>query len=201
MRKWLPAIVLLCAAAIGVYFFANPQRTPPGKQDSTQRPATDFTNSPSPPIIQTAAVSSAASTPALVTDTITTYAPSTAPANEPMLPPVVLPEPASPDQEIPNLPQSTVLENVRATFRQYQSKFGGNPVGTNLEITRALNGENLRQIRFLRSEDGMKVNAKGELIDTWGTPYFFHQLSGTEMEIHSAGPDKKMWTSDDLVTK
>jgi hypothetical protein len=94
-----------------------------------------------------------------------------------------------------------VLENVRAAFRQYQSKFGANPVGTNPEITRALNGENRRQIRFLRKEDGMRVNARGELIDTWGTPYFFHQLSGTEMEIHSAGQDRILWTSDDLVIK
>jgi len=38
-------------------------------------------------------------------------------------------------------------------------------------------------------------------VDPWGTPYFFHQLSGKEMEIHSAGPDKMMWTADDLVTE
>ena len=47
----------------------------------------------------------------------------------------------------------------------------------------------------------MRINSQGELIDPWGTPYFFHQLSGTEMEIHSAGPDKVMWTQDDLVIK
>jgi len=39
------------------------------------------------------------------------------------------------------------------------------------------------------------------LVDAWGTPFFFHQLSGHEMEIHSAGPDKIMWTADDLVTE
>jgi hypothetical protein len=47
----------------------------------------------------------------------------------------------------------------------------------------------------------LRINGKGELVDYWGTPFFFHQLSGTEMEIHSAGPDKVMWTADDLVTK
>ena len=47
----------------------------------------------------------------------------------------------------------------------------------------------------------MRINARGELIDNWGTPFFFHQVSGTEMEIRSAGPDMKMWTADDLVTK
>ncbi|PWU14140.1 MAG: hypothetical protein C5B50_17870 [Verrucomicrobia bacterium] len=79
--------------------------------------------------------------------------------------------------------------------------FGGNPVGTNQEITQALNGDNPKQINFLNPDAGMRVNALGELIDAWGTPYFFHQLSATEMEIRSAGPDKVMWTGDDLVTK
>ena len=45
------------------------------------------------------------------------------------------------------------------------------------------------------------VNEKGELVDPWGTPYFFHQLSAMEMEIRSAGPDRIMWTEDDLVIK
>jgi len=79
--------------------------------------------------------------------------------------------------------------------------FGGNPVGTNPEITRQLSGGNPRHINFLDAQAGMQVNNNGELIDPWGTPYFFHQISGTEMEIHSAGPDKLMWTSDDLVVK
>jgi hypothetical protein len=79
--------------------------------------------------------------------------------------------------------------------------FDGNPIGTNLEITQALNGENPREAKFLSPEKGLRTNAKGELIDSWGTPYFFHQLSGKEMEIRSAGPDRIMWTADDLVTK
>jgi hypothetical protein len=64
-----------------------------------------------------------------------------------------------------------------------------------------LNGKNPTQANFIKAEAGMRINENGELVDPWGTPYFFHQLSGTEMEIHSAGPDKIMWTRDDLVTK
>jgi hypothetical protein len=101
----------------------------------------------------------------------------------------------------PGLTPAIVLENMRTVFRQYSSRFRGNPVGTNQEITSALNGKNPGKVVFLNSEDGMRINDQGELVDNWGTPYFFHQLSGTEMEIHSAGPDRKMWTSDDLVTK
>jgi hypothetical protein len=101
----------------------------------------------------------------------------------------------------PVLPPATALENMRAVLRQYALRFGGNPVGSNPEITAALNGQNPRQVVFLNPDDGMQINARGELVDHWGTPYFFHQLSAAEMEIHSAGPDRKMWTSDDLVIK
>jgi hypothetical protein len=103
--------------------------------------------------------------------------------------------------EFTNFSASIVLENMRRAIRNYGSRFGGNPVGTNPEITRALTGENPKQVNFLNADDGLRVNADGELVDPWGTPYFFHQLSGAETEIHSAGPDKKMWTADDLVTK
>jgi hypothetical protein len=99
------------------------------------------------------------------------------------------------------LAPATVLENMRSLFRQYSSRFGGNPVGTNPEITATLTGNNPGHVVFLKPEDGMRLNERGELIDNWGTPYFFHQLSRTEMEIHSAGPDRKMWTSDDLVIR
>lgn len=99
------------------------------------------------------------------------------------------------------LPVATVMENMRTTFHHYASEFGGNPVGTNREITRALNGGNRKQIIFIQPGDGLRINEMGELVDSWGTPFFFHQLSGTEMEIHSAGPDRIMWTPDDIVTK
>jgi hypothetical protein len=97
------------------------------------------------------------------------------------------------------LPPLTVLENMRSAFHQYQARFGGNPVGTNPEITKALNGGNQQSVVFLDPEAGLRINDKGELIDNWGTPFFFHQLSRTVMEIRSAGPDRKMWTADDLV--
>ena len=69
------------------------------------------------------------------------------------------------------------------------------------EITKALQGDNPKQINFLKPDDGNRVNGNGELVDPWGTPYFFHQLSATDMEIRSAGPDRKMWSDDDLVTR
>jgi hypothetical protein len=116
-----------------------------------------------------------------------------------------LEEPPAPvevtDNNPSSLPPTTVLENMRAVFRQYNQRFGGNPVGSNREITATLGGQNPQQTVFINPEDGVRVNGRGELVDNWDTPYFFHQLSRTEMEIRSAGPDRRMWTSDDLVLK
>jgi hypothetical protein len=100
-----------------------------------------------------------------------------------------------------NIPPDRVMDNMRIVFHQYASMFGGNPVGTNPEITAALGGKNPKQVNFINQEAGMRIDGDGELIDPWGTPFFFHQLSGTVMEIHSAGPDRVMWSDDDLVIK
>ncbi len=103
--------------------------------------------------------------------------------------------------EPPVLPPQAVLDNARLTVQNYRSAFGENPVGTNPEITAALMGKNPKNINFLTPESGLRVNEKGEMIDAYGTPFFFHQISGKEMEIRSAGPDRLMWTFDDLVTR
>ena len=106
--------------------------------------------------------------------------------------------PATP-LEFTDLPPETVLQNMSRAVRQYGEKLGGNPVGTNPEITEQLTGRNPKHLGFISAAAGLRINANGELIDPWGTPFFFHQLSGREMEIHSAGPDRVMWTADDLV--
>ncbi len=113
----------------------------------------------------------------------------------------VTPSPVSSAPEFTDVPPATVLENARVAVHAYGEMFGGNPVGTNPEITSALNGNNPRQVKFLPPDSGMRINNNGELIDPWGTPFFFHQLSGSVTEIRSAGPDRRMWTSDDLVTQ
>jgi len=76
---------------------------------------------------------------------------------------------------------------MRIAISQYGSRYGGNPVGINSEITSALNGGNTNGAKFINEESGLRINGRGELVDYWGTPFFFHQLSGTEMEIRSAG--------------
>jgi hypothetical protein len=103
--------------------------------------------------------------------------------------------------EAETLPPLTVLDKARVAIHNYNATFGENPIGTNPEITAALTGKNPKQLNFVTPESGLRVNDKGELVDAYGTPFFFHQLSAKEMEIHSAGMDRKMWTFDDLVTR
>jgi len=91
----------------------------------------------------------------------------------------------------------TDLQHVQMMFREYRDVVGTNPVGTNSEIMRAILGENVKQAK-IGAPENQQLNEKGELVDRWGTPYFFHQLSGSKIEVRSAGPDRRMWTRDDM---
>jgi hypothetical protein len=88
---------------------------------------------------------------------------------------------------------SDVLDAFRTNFPH-----AGNPVGDNVDITAALTGKNKLRLALI-PRDHPAINAAGELCDRWGTPFFFHAESGTRMGIRSAGPDRKMWTADDVV--
>ena len=108
--------------------------------------------------------------------------------------------PPAPAVAIPARPEpdgKQELENVQAMFRDFRTRLGENPVGTNAEIMKAVMGGNAVKAN-LGPPPGQGLNEKGELVDRWGSPYFFHQLSKDSMEIRSAGPDLKLWTSDDI---
>ncbi len=189
-RVGLAALLLLIALAL--YYLPNPNKTEPA-------------------LVASAAQNSAASLAGT-----SSVVPSVPTAGTGLHSPAIMPSPnqapaqglaARAGELIPDssprtgVPPETALQNVRRAVRQYGEMFGGNPVGTNPEITSQLSGDNPRHINFLNPQPGMRINAGGELVDAWGTPYFFHQISGSDMEIHSAGPDKIMWTPDDLVVK
>ena len=92
------------------------------------------------------------------------------------------------------------VDKVSLMIRDYRTLAKENPVGTNAEIMSAIMGGNAKGAT-LGPPEGMSLNEQGELIDRWGMPYFFHQLSRDEMEIRSAGADKVMWTEDDAIAK
>jgi hypothetical protein len=71
------------------------------------------------------------------------------------------------------------------------------PLSANGDWADFLRGQNSARERFL-PDNHIAFNKEGELVDRWGTPLFFHALGAGRYEIRSAGPDKIMWTDDDI---
>jgi hypothetical protein len=175
------AVILFIACVIGFYFFEKQKN--PGPLNPTVATAIVSENNSNAPVTPENPETVRATSP----DDLAAHAasPNSTPATN----------------DLQNLPPLTVLDKARVAIHNYNSAFGENPVGTNPEITAALMGKNPKQINFITPESGLHVDDEGELVDAYGTPFFFHQLSGQEMEIRSAGEDRIMWTFDDQVTK
>lgn len=192
MKKWIGALVLVAAFVAGFYFSKHQHPSPVSSPDEITAENAAVSNA--------LARQNAGTVATIQSNFARVQAPSVALSSATSgitTPPSGQPEPL----QFTNFAPDIVLENMSRAVRQFGEMFGGNPVGTNPEITSQLNGNNPKHINFINAEAGMRINAAGELVDPWGTPYFFHQISGTDMEIHSAGPDRIMWTADDLVTK
>ncbi len=180
-------IFLAAAILVGtwlLWYFTSPQPRTASEPQDPAKPASQQPANPAPD------VNSAGSKQTPIT-------PAAIPAEG-------APTPASAEKlpDLPNLPanrEQTVdlLDRLQLTLRDFRAANGGNPVGTNAEITKAILGDNIKQTKH-EIPEGTRLNANGELCDPWGSPYFFHQQSATKMEIRSAGPDHKMWTADDV---
>ena len=205
-RRTLAAIALV-AATVALYFIGLNQGSKPEQRTPPPRESVD-----SPQVQQRLPAGAAPpTTPNQLPPAERADQAATSPANPPTSPPV----PSAPESgnntaaSMPPAPATgpvsdqdvvTDLENVLFALRDFRSALGENPVGTNAEITKALTCGNLKQVK-VPLPPGNQLNENGELLDRWGTPYFFHQISGTEMEVRSAGPDRKMWTADDKQVK
>jgi hypothetical protein len=86
-----------------------------------------------------------------------------------------------------------VLSNLRLLVK------GDAPfrMGANEEFAAALLGKNAAKEVFLTSPHAC-LNDQSQLIDRWGTALFFHVRNATRIDLRSAGPDREMWTEDDL---
>jgi hypothetical protein len=99
-----------------------------------------------------------------------------------------------------NLPPENdlnLIAHLMDNFTLLVKSAADRPLSANEDWAAAFRGMNPAQERFLPDQH-VALNAQGQLIDRWGTPIFFHALGGKRFEIRSAGPDKKMWTADDL---
>ena len=90
------------------------------------------------------------------------------------------------------------LETIQEILTVFRKANGSNPFGSeNEEIVAGLIGNNPKRIALI-DPDHESINEKGQLLDRWGTPYFFHPLTKDRMEVKSAGPDRKLFTDDDI---
>jgi hypothetical protein len=189
MKKFWAAVAIIAVGA-GLFFLLRSKNPPPESPSSQNGMTAESGSNPPPWHIPLPAPFVASNGPAASTDELASHAAS---PNSPV-------GSTTDTNESPILPPETVLDKARVMMHNYRSAFGENPVGTNPEITAALMGKNPKQINFV-ADSGLHVNEKGEMVDAYGTPFFFHQISGQEMEIRSAGKDRIMWTFDDLVTR
>ena len=100
----------------------------------------------------------------------------------------------------PARPPEDDLHGIARTLANFALLVKGDnpiPLGANEEIAAALRGKNRAKLRSLPDEH-RAFNAAGQLVDRWGTALFFHAQSRDRIDIRSAGPDRKMWTADDL---
>lgn len=89
---------------------------------------------------------------------------------------------------------SDLLTNCQLIIKNFDTFF----LPDNEAITSFLRGENPEKIAWI-SPDHSSINEQGELMDRNKIPIFFHRESGVKTQIRSAGEDREMWTSDDVI--
>ncbi|WP_309396596.1 hypothetical protein [Cerasicoccus maritimus] len=110
--------------------------------------------------------------------------------------------PMSPAAAKLNDPALTARDDVANVHLLLEQMFGvwktqRRPMSLNTEFTRALTGDNPVRIPFLPADHPAIID--GELVDRWGAPYQFHQLSMDRIEVRSAGADGRLYTEDDAL--
>ncbi len=123
-----------------------------------------------------------------------------APATEPGKPAQLIGENILRDYAKTNLPPENDLTLIARLMDNFTILVKSSPnrlMSVNEDWAAAFVGNNSANERFL-SDQHASLNAKGQLVDRWHTPLFFHALSARQFEIRSAGPDRILWTDDDI---
>lgn len=71
------------------------------------------------------------------------------------------------------------------------------PLGFDTDLARALADPDLMGEAALPPTH--PVLRDGRLVDRWGSPWLVHPLSSDVIQLRSAGPDRRLFTADDLV--
>ena len=90
------------------------------------------------------------------------------------------------------------LHELVTQYLQALQRRQGPPIGDDVDLAKALTGNNPFK-RAVIPKNHPALSPDGHLRDRWGTPYHVHARSSTGYDIRSAGPDRKLFTEDDLV--
>jgi len=83
------------------------------------------------------------------------------------------------------------VDDLFTALQKYKERVGSYPTGGNLEVSKALQGGNSKNvIVIVGSAKKNNLNEKGEIIDPWGTPLRIY-FSDTGVLIRSAGPNRR----------
>ena len=84
-------------------------------------------------------------------------------------------------------------------FEVYRREFGSFPAGEdNPQMMHALMGANPGKLPIFPLKHP-RLDSKGALLDAWGSSFQFHSIAQDLMEIRSVGPDREIFTNDDIV--
>ncbi len=101
------------------------------------------------------------------------------------------------DPKLPPENDLTLISRLMDNFTLLVKSAADRPLSANEDWAAAFRGMNPAHERFL-PDQSIALNGQGQLVDRWGSPLFFHALGEKRFELRSAGPDKKLWTADDL---
>ena len=91
----------------------------------------------------------------------------------------------------------SALADLTRTYLERPADPSRPPLGFNEDLARALTD------REALGDSAIPPNhpilRDGQLIDRWGTPWQVHPLAADVVQLRSAGPDRKLYTADDLV--
>lgn len=89
---------------------------------------------------------------------------------------------------------STTITESQTMIKDFDTYF----IPDNHALTAFLSGKNRDRLAWI-NPNNKAISADGELLDRHGTPLFFHRESAIRYQVRSAGRDRVMWTSDDVL--
>ena len=92
-----------------------------------------------------------------------------------------------------------LVRGLLAQFTQAVKEPYRPPLGINEDVVKALTGGNRMKL-VVMSPGHPSLDDQGRLVDRWGTPYHIHARAADAIDVRSAGPDRTLFTADDVAT-